>query len=134
MVSILVKSYNYSIAQFHNQEEHQDHDTVLLMVTMLGAFILVFIVLVLIFAPGKTIARIGIIIDPPGTTIAQKEKTSHFLVLLSDGKAVRVRKPEWFVHSKKRAIVLRETTTVFLRTKKYSFYNDEKAYQQERIY
>ena len=104
------------------------------MVTMLGAFILVFIVLVLIFAPGKTIARIGIIIDPPGTTIAQKEETSHFLVLLSDGKAVRVRKPEWFVHSKKRSIVLRETTTVFLRTKKYSFYNDEKSYQQERIY
>ena len=104
------------------------------MVTMLGAFILVFILLVLIFAPGKTIARYGIIIDSPDTAMAQKEKTSHCLVLLNDGKAVKVRKPEWFVHTKKRSIILRETTTMFLRTKKYSFYNDEKIYHQERIY
>jgi hypothetical protein len=134
MVSILEKSYNYSIAQFYNQKEHEDHDTVPFMVTMLGAFILVFILLVLIFAPGKTTARYGIIIDPPDTAIAQKQKTSHFSVLLIDVKALKVRKPEWFVHSKKRSIVLRETTTMFLRTKKYSFYNDEKAYHQERIY
>jgi len=133
MVSILVKSYNSTTAQFYNQEEQEEHDIVPFMLTMLGAFILVFILLVLIFAPGKTIARYGIIIDLPVTEMAQKEKTSHFLVLLNDGTAVKVRKPEWFVPTKKRSIMIRETTTMFLRTRKYSFYNDEKFYHQERI-
>jgi len=134
MILILKKSYNNSIVHFYNQEDHEGHDTVPLMVTMLGAFMLVFILLVLTFAPGKTIARYGIIFDSSGTAIVQNEKTSYLSALLSDGKVVRVRKPEWFVHSKSKSIILRETTTMLLRTKRYSFYNHEKNSHQERIY
>ena len=85
------------VDRFYCQEEH---DILPFMLILLGAFILVFILLVLIFAPGKTIARYGIIIDLPDTAMAQKGKTSHLLVLLNNGEAVKVRKPEWFVYNK----------------------------------
>ena len=97
-----------------------------LIVTILAALILLFLVIVFCFAPGKNIPRYGIIIDPPVSEMAQNEKTSHFLVLLTDGQAVKVPKPEWFVHSERKTIIIQETTTMFLRTKKYSFYNEEK--------
>lgn len=131
MVSILIKSYNSTVAQFYDQEELEEHDIVPFMLTLLGAFILLFIIFVLAFAPGKTVARHGIIIDFPVTEMTQKGQTSHFLVLLNDGKAVKVGKPEWFVHSKRKSIILRETTTFFLRTKKYSFYDEERIHHQK---
>ena len=107
----------------------KEHDIVPFMLILLGASILVFILLVLIFAPGKTIARYGIIIDLPDTAMAQKGKTSHLLVLLNDGEAVKVSKPEWFVYSKNKTVILQETTSMFLRTKKYNFYDKEKNLQ-----
>ena len=85
------------VDRFYCQEEHE---IVPFMLILLGAFILVFILLVLIFAPGKTIARYGIIIDLPGTEMTQNGKNSHFWVLLNDGEAVKVSKPEWFAYSK----------------------------------
>jgi hypothetical protein len=114
------------VDRFYCQEEHE---IVPFMVILLGAFILVCILLVLIFAPGKTIARYGIIIDLPDTAMAQKGKTSHLLVLLNDGEAVKVRKPEWFVYSKNKTVILQETTSMFLRTPKYNFYDKEKNLQ-----
>ena len=114
------------VDRFYCQEEHE---IVPFMVILLGAFILVCILLVLIFAPGKTIARYGIIIDLPDTAMAQKGKTSHLLVLLNDGEAVKVRKPEWFVYSKNKTVILQETTPMFLRTPKYNFYDKEKNLQ-----
>ena len=90
---------------------------------------LVFILLVLIFAPGKTIPRYGIIIDLPGTEMTQNGRNSHLLVLLNDGETVKVHKPVWFDHSERRTVILQETTTMFLRTKRYSFYNEEKNLQ-----
>lgn len=114
------------VDRFSCQEEH---DIVPFMVILLGAFMLVFILLVLIFAPGKTIAIYGIIIDSPDTAMAQKGKTSHLLVLLNDGEAVKVRKPEWFFYSKNKTVILQETTSMFLRTKKYNFYDKEKNLQ-----
>ena len=61
--------------------------------------------------------------------MAQKGKTSHLLVLLNDGEAVKVSKPEWFVYSKNKTVILQETTSMFLRTKKYNFYDKEKNLQ-----
>ena len=114
------------VDRFYCQE---DHDIVSFMLILLGAFILVCILLVLIFAPGKTIARYGIIIDLPDTAMAQKGKTSHLLVLLNDGEAVKVRKPEWFVYSNNKTVILQETTSMFLRTQKYNFYDNKKNLQ-----
>jgi biopolymer transport protein ExbD len=114
------------VDRFYCQEEH---DIVPFMVILLGAFMLVFILLVLIFTPGKTIARYGIIVDLPDTAMAQKGKNSHLLVLLNDGDTVKVRKPEWFVYSKNKIVMLQETTSMFLRTKKYNFYDKEKNLQ-----
>ena len=48
----------------------------------LGFSILFFSLLVLIYAPGKTIAAYGIIIDMPGATLSQIGKTSKLLILL----------------------------------------------------
>ena len=70
---------------FYCQDEHGN---VHFMVILVGAFMLVFILLVLIFAPGKTIPRYGIIIDLPGTEMTQNGRNSHLLVLLNDGETV----------------------------------------------
>ncbi len=124
---LILKEYTKEEGVLFSYQE--EHDIVPFMVILLGAFILVFILLILIFAPGKTIARYGIIIDLPDTAMAQKGKTSHLLVLLNDGEAVKVRKPEWFVYSKNKTVILQETTSMFLRTKKYNFYDKEKNLQ-----
>ena len=108
----------------------EEHDIIPFMRSLLGFSILFFSFLILIYAPGKTIARYGNIIDLPGTAVSQKEKTSNLLVLLNDGKVVKVRKPEWFYFSKNKTVILQETTSMFLGFKRYGFYNNVKFFNR----
>lgn len=106
-----------------------ENDIAPFILSLMGVFILIFVLFTFIFSPGKTIARFGIVLDIPSKTIRQKAETTTFLVLLDDGKIVAVRKPKWFVHSKNKTVILQETTSMFLGTKRYSFYNEEKIYK-----
>ena len=108
-----------------------EHDVVPPICSLLGFFILVFCLLVFIYAPVKTVATYGVIVDIPGFTVTQKAKISNLLVLLDDGKTVRVRMPpKWFNFPKNKTVVLQERTSMFFGIKRYSFYNDndEKNY------
>ena len=104
----------------------EEYDIVPFICSLLGFSILFFSLLVLINAPGKTIATYGMIMDFPSITLTQNGKTSNLLVLLNDGKAVKVRKPEWFNSSKTQTVVLQETTSMFLGIKRYDFYSKGK--------
>ena len=91
---------------------------------LLGCFILIFSLLVLIYAPGKTLARYGTIINND-FSIDLQVKSSYLLVLLDDGKLVKVRKPNWFYLSKNKKIILQEKSSIFWGQKRYSFYNEK---------
>jgi len=108
----------------------EEHDIVPFICSLLGFSILFFSLLVLIYAPGKTIAAYGIIIDMPGATLSQMGKTSKLLILLNDGKVVKVRKPEWYNSSKNKTVILQETTSMFLGIKRYAFYSKGKLFNR----
>jgi hypothetical protein len=120
---LILKEYTKEeVDLFYYQEKH---DVVPSICSLLGFFILVFCLLVFIYAPVKTIATYGIIVDIPGFTVTQKAKISNLLVLLDDGKTVRVRMPpKWFNFSKSKTVILQERTSMFFGIKRYSFYNN----------
>ena len=97
-----------------------------LICALLGGFILFFCLLVILYAPGKTIARYGTVIYKNNYTTDLKKKNSHLLVLLDDGKLVSVRKPYWFYLSKNKKVVLQEKSSIFWGYKRYSFYNEKR--------
>ena len=92
---------------------------------LLGGFILIFCLLIIIYAPGKTFARYGTIVKNKDYTTDLQENNSYLLVLLDDGKLVKVRKPHWFYLSKNKKVVLQEKSSIFWGYKRYSFYNEK---------
>ena len=66
----------------------------------------------------------------PGATLSQMGKTSKLLILLNDGKVVKVRKPEWYNSSKNKTVILQETTSMFLGIKRYAFYSKGKLFNR----
>ena len=106
----------------------KEYDIVPFICSSLGFSIFFFSLFVLIYAPGKTIATYGIIVDSPNITLTQNGKTSNLLVLLNGGKAVRVRKPEWLNSSENKTVILQETTSMFLGIKRYDFYSKGKIF------
>lgn len=104
------------------------HEFLPFICSLLGFSIVAFSLFVLIYAPVKTIATYGIIIDIRSNSINPKAKIANLLILLDDGKVVDIRKPEWFNFSKNKTIILQETTSMFLGIKRYHFYNKERAY------
>ena len=105
--------------------DSQDEYLILdLICALLGGFILFFCLLVILYAPGKTLARYGTIINND-FSIDLQVKSSYLLVLLDDGKLVKVRKPNWFYLSKNKKIILQEKSSIFWGQKRYSFYNEK---------
>jgi len=105
---------------FYNQEEYL---LLHFICSLLGFFILIFSLIVFIYAPGKTIAKFGTVFDITDKNIGPTGKNSNLLILLDDGKLVKVPKPTWFNLSPQKTVILQETSSMFLGVKRYSFYN-----------
>ena len=92
---------------------------------LLGGAILIFCLLVFIYAPGRNIAKVGTVVDNTDYAIDLKGSNSYLLVLLDDGKLVTVGRPQWFEVSPRKTVVLEETSPLFLGGRHYSFYRKE---------
>jgi len=110
------------ICKYYYKEEYLLLDVIC---SLLGVFMLIFSLLVLIYAPGKTIAKYGTVVDIHHYGIAQKINGSHAHVLLDDGELVTIRKTNWFNLSKNKKVVLQETSYLVGGVKRHSFYNKD---------
>ena len=107
---------------FHYWEEHF---IVPCICSLLGLFIVIFSMVVLFCAPGRTNAIFGTVFDPTNPETALTEGSADLLVLLDGGHLVKVHKPEWLHLSMNKTVILQETSPMFLGIKSYSFYNQE---------
>lgn len=105
----------------------QEHSILFLINALLGFLIIAFSLLVLIYAPGKTIAKYGTVLDNADMTLGLAGENSNLLILLDDGQLVEVHKPNRFNLPKNKTVILQETTTMFLGIKRYNFYKNEKT-------
>lgn len=110
------------IDQYYPNEEYLLLDVIC---SLLGVFMVIFSLLVFIYAPGKTIAKYGTIIDIHDYVTALKTNKSNVHILLNDGKLVKVRKPYWFNLSKSKTVILRETSSLWGGFKRYGFYTEK---------
>jgi len=120
-----LKEYiNKEIDSFYSQEEYL---LLHFICSLLGFFILIFSILVFIYAPGKTIAKYGTVFEISDKDVSVTYNNPNLLILLDDGRLVKVRKPIWFNLSKNKKVILKETSPLFLGIKRYSFYSNPKG-------
>jgi hypothetical protein len=106
-------------------EQHFPQEEYLLLnftISLLGAFMLIFSFLVLIYAPGKTIAKYGTVVDINDYGIPLTGDSSHVHILLDNGELVTARKPDRIYLSENKKVVLQEMTSFFGGVKRYGFY------------
>jgi hypothetical protein len=106
------------IAQhYHNEEYLLLH----FLGPLLGIFMLIFCLLVFIYAPSKTIARYGTVVDIHDYGIALKGNESHVHILLDDGELVTLNNPKWVISENKK-LILQEIKPFIWGVKRYDFY------------
>ena len=93
-------------------------------ISLFGVFILIFSLLVFIYAPGKTVAKYGTVVDIHDYGIDLKEDSAHLHILLDDGGLVTVRKPNRVDLSKNKKVVLQETPSILGGVRRYRLYKE----------
>ena len=107
-----------ALDQHYSKEEHIFYFICFLM----GSFILIFCLFVFIYAPVKTKAKYGTVVDFHDYALDIKGNESIVHIQLDDGELVKVRKPKELNLSKKKIVILQEKTSILGGFKRYSFY------------